>query len=505
MIQWNEETLENEASVTMILEQATAEWQKRSKLYERLIRKTNKSALATEGDETIKIPLEWYITNMYTGYFAGKEPKYTVNKTIDKETQNIIKKLFKKMFGKNNKPEELKALIDYIAKYNDDATEFFNLAFDLFSKTACYEVVYENKDNEIVYSKLDALNTIAIWDYSAPLNQIGQLRRWEEVDNKNNKITILELTTKKGKFYYYPTPENTKKFKENKERRLGNKWEDLPCSAIENEHGLACFELVLGIITAYERVIQNTRNTFKYNDEAKLKIVGFSPEHDLTIQNDKGEWVENPARKKEDDLIVKAKTFYVPESGDVSWIEKDVKDTALQNHKKTLIDLITIITGVPNITDLGFTSADNASALDRKFFSLEQMVTNADKDFKKMLQRRWELIVGKINKKKKTNFDFRDIGIKLIRNLPTDKKTETDRALSLRGLLCDETIIDMLPDDLNTKAEIEKMDRQEEIKINSSNEKYEAGSENDVGLSGQENEGTKTNIQQNKQTDTEQT
>ena len=54
----------------------------------------------------------------------------------------------------------------------------------------------------------------------------------------------------------------------------------LPCIAIENEMGLSSFELVVSLICAYERVIQNSRNTFQYNDDAKLKITGFTPQND---------------------------------------------------------------------------------------------------------------------------------------------------------------------------------------------------------------------------------
>ena len=158
--------------------------------------------------------------------------------------------------------------------------------------------------------------------------------------------------------------------------------------------------------------------------------------------------IENPERKQNDETMLKMKVFYTPDnSGDISWVEKSVQDTALENHKKTLIDLIAMISGVPNITDLGFTNADNASALDRKFFALEQMITDADKHFKQAILRRWETIIDRINKRKHKSYDFRSIKIDLQRNLPTDKDTETTRALKLRGLLSDASIIDMLPDD----------------------------------------------------------
>ena len=115
-----------------------------------------------------------------------------------------------------------------------------------------------------------------------------------------------------------------------------------------------------------------------------------------------------------------------------------------------------MISGVPNTTDLGFTSAENASAIDRKFFTLEQKVSLADKIFKKEYLKRWELIFNRINLKKDSKYDFRDIKIKLYRNLPTDKYTETDSALKLRGLISDESVISMLPQELDPINELSK-------------------------------------------------
>lgn len=521
MIQWNKDTLENPNSVAQILSIAETEWKNRKELYERIRRKAKYSELVSTDDNNIKVAFENYINSMVTGYFAGKSPIYDVEKTSDVKKMNIIKKLLSKVFSTDlNKDEELKILIDYISKYNDDGSEFFKLAFDYFGMRACYEVLYENDDNEIVYTNQSALNTIGIFDYSTPIQQIGQLRKWTEKDINNNDITVVELTTVNGKRYYSPTPEDYKKLKEDESRHEEGKWNMLPCIAIENEMGLSSFELVVSLICAYERVIQNSRNTFKYNDEAKLKVTGYVPENDLLIpeldsngnkiKNDDGtiKMKTNPLREQEDETTLKMSVFYTPgEDGDIAWVEKNIQDTALQNHKKTLIDLIAMISGVPNITDLGFTTADNASALDRKFFALEQMITQADKQFKQAILRRWETIIDRINSRKNKKYDFRSIKIDLQRNLPTDKQTETDRALKLRGLLSDETIIDMLPDDLDSISELEKIDKQNQENMQKNLENMQQiGSDNtdDMGLPQQENAGTEKDVPKDKQTDTKQ-
>ena len=50
-------------------------------------------------------------------------------------------------------------------------------------------------------------------------------------------------------------------------------------------------------------------------------------------------------------------------SGSISWLIKDVNYDGILGTLKQYHDLITMVTGVPNMTDEAFSNADNASAL----------------------------------------------------------------------------------------------------------------------------------------------
>jgi hypothetical protein len=117
------------------------------------------------------------------------------------------------------------------------------------------------------------------------------------------------------------------------------------------------------------------------------------------------------------------------------------------------------------MTDLGFTSADNNSALEKKFFGLQQYIATFEGDFLEGLTRRWRIILEKFNKEKSKTYDFRDIEVKLNRNLPSDKATDITNALKVRGLLPDETVINLLNLDLDATSELAKMDLQNEENI----------------------------------------
>ena len=485
MLRYSKERLAEERSITDIYFKAQQELDIRKELYEKFRRKLTDEELASLDDEDIKVPLERYISIMSAGYFGGKAPTYKV-KAFNKDKDKIIKELFNHNTNDEQEIKEIEELIKHIVDYNNDGSHFLHMVLDYLVKRACYEIYYKDEiTGEITITRSDALETVAIWDYSLPKKLIGIYRIIRTYMANGEYQQIIELTTTDGKRYYYDTPEKRKMFgtpayeqnykdeplfKENIEEKQPKKWDDyIPATAIENCDGMAILEPVISLIKAYERCIQNSRNVFKYNDEAILAVKGYTPENPMIIQNKKGEDIINPARQKEDEYVLTSRVRYLDGSREIDsnlwWVEKNVNDTALQNHKKTLMDIICLCSFCPNMTDLGFTSADNNSALEKKFFSLQQYIATFEGDFLEGLTRRWRIILEKFNKEKSKTYDFRDIEIKLNRNLPSDTATMITNAMKIRGLVSDDTVINLLGLDLDSTSELAKMDLQNEENI----------------------------------------
>ena len=449
----------------------------RKYLYERFTR---------ENDESdVIVALEQYISIIASGYFGGKEPQYKVQK-VNETQKGILKKIFKKIFGEKNNSEEFQAIIDYITKYNDNGSFFYDVVLDFITTGACYGLIYQRKqDDEIVYAHTSSLNSVAIWNYETPSQKIGLLRAWFENTAKGGIETHLEIITNDYKKEFVDGIEKTSitssaeyKFKEVDNSKKDVYWDDLPVFAVENPTGLCFFENVISLIKKHEQVIKNNANTFQYNDDAKLKITGFTPENDALIQatdedgqpkvddNGKPVMIQNPDRVKEDNTILNLPVFYTPDKdGDIDWVIKNINDTASENHKRTCLDMALMTCGVPNVTDQGFTDADNAAALEKKFFPLEQFLQQPHHLFKKELLRMWEMITNRINLKRGTSFDFRDIEVILNRNLPQNNQEIVDIWLKLRGLLSDKTIIEHLPFELDAESELTEVDVQNEANI----------------------------------------
>ncbi len=519
-IQYPDEFLDEEnisQNINTLWGKAIPIWEHRKYLYDRYTRKYDTN--------DVIVALEFYISTIASGYFGGKEPQFKVNR-INKTKKGILQKIFNKIFGDKNNPDDYQTIIDYITKYNDNGSFFYDCVKDYIITDACYGLIYENNDNEEVYANTSSLTSVAIWNYDTPAQKIGLLRYWAENSNNGGLITHLELITKNYKKHYIDGIEqksinknNKVDFKEKDSKKV--LWDDVPIFAVENPDGLALFENVVTLIKKHEQVIKNNANIFQYNDDAKLKITGFTPQNDALIQateeNGEGKvdnngnpvMVKNPARILEDEAILNAKVFYTPDNtGDIGWVIKEINDTATENHKKTCLDMALMISGVPNVTDQGFTDADNSSALEKKFFPLDQVLQQADKLFKKEFLRMWEMITTRINLKKGTEYDFRDIEVILTRNLPSNNQEIVDNWLKLRGLLSDKTVIDHLPFDLDSESELAEIDAQNEANMQKNMENMQMlGSEEDgknMELSQSKDDRTKKDISKNKQTDTKQ-
>ena len=86
------EYLLNEQNMSDIVEQVQNILDKRKANYERYARH-----LPSE----LKVPLEYYIDNIGTGYFGGKAPKYTIKQETNESKKETIKRLLDKEVGKN--------------------------------------------------------------------------------------------------------------------------------------------------------------------------------------------------------------------------------------------------------------------------------------------------------------------------------------------------------------------------------------------------------------------
>lgn len=424
--------------------------QKRSILHQ-LYSRDNSDSNLLYGD--LAVPFEKFIVDIATGYLAGK-PNYKVDE-LDDVSKDIRKRYFNSESLDDKQVDEMKSIIEYITRYNDDEKEIYDLIHDLLEYGCCYEILYENENNELIYNNFSALDTVAIWDTNIPSNLIAIVSKYTEIDKNNKTTDIFRIVDKNGIKVY-----NRNTNQEIKQSYIEEKlWNDVPGFACELDFSI--IENCEDLIDTYQNLLKNVKETYKYNaEDCKLKISGYNAQNRLMVKNEKGEMVINQDRVKEDEYVLNSRTFYTQEGGDADWLIKPVDANGVCTLLKYYVDSIFQLAGIPNTADLAFNSSDlNASAIDRKFYVMNIKTSEVISELKKGLLRRYELIFNRLNQKFSTKYDFRYINIDIEKNLPSMQDETVDRMLKLNGIISEETIIETLGYDY----ESEKSKKENEV------------------------------------------
>ena len=448
---------------------------KRQDLHERYTRGSNDSTTLYDG-KSLKVPFEKFIVDLATGYLAGV-PEYTVNVPSELDSK-VRKSIFEEEVLGDDIINEMKSIIDYITQYNDDANEVYCLIKDLLLYGACYEVAYENEQNELIYTNLDALNTVSIWDTNTPANLLAIVSKYTDKTVDGQDIELYRIVDREGIRVYEVNGD--KEIKQDTSLSKEHYWNDVPGFAVEIDFSI--IENSEAFIATYENLLENIKNTYQYNDvDCKMKISGYKAQNKLTIKNEKGETIINPDRIKEDEYVLKSRTFYTEEGGDAEWLIKEVDANGVTTLLKYYVDSIFQLAGIPNTADLAFNSADlNASAIDRKFYVMNMKTQDIVSNLKKALLRRFELIFNRINYKKGTKYDFRYIVIDIPKNLPSMTDETVEQMIKLNGILSEETIIEKLGYDYETEKARKEDDLGASYNMDNSNKDVESGEEQDV-------------------------
>lgn len=466
------------------------------------------SNIADTDKEHLKILLEKFIVDIASGYLSG-QTEYDVN-TTDEIQSRINKLVFDKEPVTSDEALELRYIVDTITKNNYDVTELTQLFHNVLLYGSCYERVIDTKEEGYRYYSLDALNTVAVWtdDVDPKLMAVVQAYVDEEKPNNGKRFLYRVYLPKKIEIYSRETKaqEQNKDIIQRDEKRMKNhEWNEVPVVVYESQFSI--LDKCESVITAYETLLNNVRNTYKYNaEDCKMKIAGYRPQNPITIPNPKFDdkkpetvqnpkMILNPARILEDDAVLAGKTFYVQEGGDADWLVKPVNAQDVTTMLKFYIDTIFQLAGIPNTTDLAFNSTDlNASAIDRKFYIMNIVTSNIREGMEKLIRQRFKMFLNRINTKTQSHYDVNNIRITINTNLPSMTDENIDQMLRLDGILSEETILEKLGYDYQT----EKNRKENELNANMAR----------FGMSGTEDddeteEGDETNPEGARTTDTD--
>ena len=479
--------------------------QKRQTIQERYLRGITSTNPGS--DTEVQVFFEKFITDLAAGYLSGdiiynaeivdesEEPAYRLlhpshTSPLDPDTAAQLKYIITTLSSKNDDPRALKALFH-------DAVLFgccYERQLDLVPTQTQLEnnpELSSTNDPNYTYYPLSALNTVALFptDISDQSQQnavalitVYTLDKRNSEDNQEHTLyyciecnpytnfygtSIYDKTTNQDATSEYKTIITLKEEKQ--------ATHNIPTfSVFEPDPQVSIIDPIISLVSAYETIMNNLNHLYQYNDtDAKLKISGYRPENPLTIPNpdfvstqpissSNPEKILNPARELEDNYLINSKTFFVQEGGDVSWLLKDINATDATSYLKYYVDSIFQISGIPNTNDAAFNSGDlNASAIDRKFYTMALMLDDVRQGVATLIKHRWANFFARINLLSSTQYNIDDITIEIGTNLPSMTDETINQQLALNGILSQKTLLSNLGYDYAT----EKKNKEEETEI----------------------------------------
>lgn len=466
------------------------------------------NGIQINSNKHLQILLEKFIVDIAAGYLSG-QVEYDVDATND-----IQAKIRQKVFGQKpitpDEALELRYIVDTITKNNMDQTELTTLFRDMLLYGSCYERIIDSPNDGYQYYFLDALNTVAIWTDDVKPKLMAVVQAFTQKINKGQRTKFIYRVYLPKKVEVYSREDKMAEqereiLKKEVEKGTKHEWNEVPVVVYESQFSI--LDKCESIIQAYEILLNNVKDTYKYNaEDCKMKIAGYRPQNPITIPNESFDdtkpesasnpkMVLNPARVIEDNAVLAGKTFYVQEGGDADWLIKPVQANDVTTMLKFYVDTIFQLAGIPNTSDLAFNSADlNASAIDRKFYIMNIVTSNLREGMENLIRNRFRMFLERINTKTKAKYDVNNIRIVINTNLPSMTDESIDQMLRLDGILSEETILEKLGYDYETESQ------RKESELSANMARFANNGQQNGGTTP---EGDETNPQGTRSTDTD--
>jgi len=347
------------------------------------------------------------IVDNFNGYLTGNPISYTSNDNID----------------------DILAVLRY-NDYREEDSEFLRNAL-IYGKS--YEIFYLDEDGEIRFNVVDTRQGFPI--YSDDLNKdlLYFVRFYPKDSLDPLKGYNVEISSKhETNKYDMNDAYSNLRFIESEPHYF----HQVPVTVFSlNEDEVGSFEKIMSMQDAYNKLLSASEDDFESFCDAYMVIKG------MTIDD------EELANMKKNRILL------LDETGEVSYLTKDIKDTALNNMLDEINGKIHRVSNSPDFGDENFANASGIS-LKYKLIGFNNTASNIEARLIKALQKRIELISEILAMKNSTV--WRDVVITVTKNLPVDIAEIVDVVSGLRGIVSDKTLLSQIPFVQNVDNELEQ-------------------------------------------------
>lgn len=355
------------------------------------------------------------IANAYTGYLFGEPVSYTA-------------------------PDALMESLCDALRYNDIQAEDAMLGLDLAICGVAVELHYMDEDAMERIRRVDPVCCVEVRDGTLEDNLTALIRYYDTVDVLTNKLTRHVDVYEADVVTHYEQEGAELREVEHEQHFFG----DVPAVVYQNNTDrMGDFEGVITLIDAYDLMQSEALNDQEYFSDAYLvlkDLMGTRPEEIAEMK--------------------KNRVLLVPADADASFLIKQQSDAIPENIKNRLNNDIHRFSGCPDMSDENFAGNASGVAIRYKLLQFENITGTKEREFKRGLQRRLELLCNLWAVKGRGEFDWREIEISFKRALPQNLLEIAQTLSALGSLLSDETKRAQLPIDIDEEAEKQRIEEQ---------------------------------------------
>lgn len=440
------------------------------------------AALQGTDNYTVIAPIARYATNIAAGYFIGKPCKYYSRVTQSAKTTALPsggKRVT--LLDEKVDDEKKRAAIDAylqtfraVLRRNHEDDENMELARNALIHRVAYERIYTVKDaqgkTEIRFKAIDPKKCILIKDTTIERNPVAFIGCEQFADPFTNQSAYrYELITHDRHVFYefrgalaqtgsvphgtdndgdlkpfaeYPADEGTL----NVEKLVG-----IPIIEYKMPENKGFYEDCIPLMRARDALLQNLRNTFKYNDEAILLMFGYlKPDTDADME-------------KLREGIEQYKMLFLGEDNKIQWLLKDAPIETFVGYYNVLSQDIFAMLGIKNPVKQSEVY-QNITTVRYQNYGMENTIIGMERTFERsLLEGRARIITDILNFTLDEKWDWELLDVAFERNLPTSRVEEAQFIAQMKAanILSDADILDQVSFVEDTDAAIIRKTKQD--------------------------------------------
>lgn len=336
--------------------------------------------------------------------------------------------------------------------YQDEDSDFLNDAL-IYGVSA--ELMYTDEQGQVRFRLIEPTNCFGIYDDSLSGDLMYFVRWYKANDWDNSDLYNVDVYSDFSiKHYQMYGTMGGLQFVNEEPHYFGQ----CPANIFYlDKDERSIFDCIITLQDAYNELLSGEIDDFSAFCDAYLTLEGVDAEE------------EDIASMKENRVLI------LPTGASADWLTKNASDTQIENILKRVHDNIYRVAKCPDFSSETFVGGVSSGvAIRYRLTGCETKAAAIESNMKKALQRRIELIAGVASLKLGEDI-FRDINIIFKRNIPEDYTSIVNIVNALKGTVSDETLLSMIPQVTDVKAELDRVQEQKQKNM----ELYSFGSDGD--------------------------